>query len=74
MTWKEFGLFSHGKRDRMKGDSLKLCQRRCRLDLRENFVTECVVKAWNRLPRPVVESLSLEMFEELVDVALEDKI
>lgn len=42
--------------------------------MRGNSFTEWVVKAWNRLPRTVVEPPSLEMFEELVDVALEDVI
>jgi len=38
--------------------------------VRKNFFTLKLMESWNRLPREVVESPSVEIFKTLLDVVL----
>jgi len=58
--------------DRKRGNGFKLKEGRIRLGIGKKCFTVRVVRHWNRLPRDVVDVLSLETFKARLDQALDN--
>jgi len=63
-------LFSVMPSYRTRGNRLKLKHRKFRLNLRKNFFTLRLTEPWNRLPREIVDSPSLEISKTCLDKVL----
>ena len=71
---EEDKLFSGVYGGRTRGNGFKPKEGRFRLDIRKKSFTERVVRQWNRLPRDMVDALSLETFKARLDQALSNLI
>ncbi|GAB0184611.1 hypothetical protein GRJ2_000926400 [Grus japonensis] len=67
-------LFTRSHMERTRGNGYKLHQERFHLDINPKFFTVGAINHWNNLPRDVVESPSLEVFEMQLDRMLDNLI
>ena len=63
-------LFSRVCYDRIRGNGLKIKEGIFRLNIRKKFFMIRVVRQWHKLPREVVDALSMETPKVRLDGAL----
>ena len=63
-------LFTRLDNGRTRRNGFKFREGRFRLDVRGKFFTMRVVRCWKRLPRKVMDALTLEVFKARLDGAL----
>jgi len=71
---KMMELISVACSDWTKASEHKLKHRRLHLNIRKCFFTVRVTEHWNRLPRDVVESPSLDIFKSHLDMVLGNQV
>lgn len=59
---------------RTRNNGVKLQGKRFSLDVRKKFLTVRVINQWNRLPREVVGSPSMEVFKQRLDSHLSEMV
>jgi len=60
--------------NKTRGNGFELQEGRFRLDIRKIFFTMRMMKHWDKLPREVVDALSLETFKVRLDGSLSNLI
>ncbi|RMC10000.1 hypothetical protein DUI87_12791 [Hirundo rustica rustica] len=58
--------------NRARGNGQRLMYRKFHLNARKSFFPVLVTEHWNMLPREVVESLALQIFNNCLDAVLRD--
>ena len=63
------GLFVRAGNDWTRRNDFKLAEGRFILDIRRKFLTMRVVRHWNKVPRKVLDTLTLDVFKARLDGA-----